>query len=91
MASTTKTVTLTKAWQDVSEGNVDLFCMVVSPGDAELLFAPSSAPAAALEGIVLNQSHKDGMSFGSIDTADRVWARCNGPTPVLLRVMQKAA
>ena len=90
MASTTKPFTLTSAWQDVSEGNVDVFCMVYGPGNAELLFSTSAAPSADLVGITLNASDKDGMSFGSIDAGDRVWARATGQ-PVSLRVMQKSA
>lgn len=46
MASTTKRVSLTASWVDISEGNTDVHVQVLSADVVELHFAPNSAPSA---------------------------------------------
>lgn len=90
MASTTKKVSLTTAFVDISEGNVDVWVWVNGVGTADLFFGPNSAPAASVATAPLNAMQPEGFSISGIAAADRLYAKTSSPGPVQIVVMQKA-
>lgn len=91
MASNTAEIILTKDYQDISLGNVDIYISLDRHGDVEVFYGPSTTPDPMARGVALNTGDKaDGMAFTAIPATDRVWARsANHNTRIV--VMQKVS